>query len=70
MLDVQRLVLDIVSVGLQLCFLLVIVQLSGLRIGLDQDARAGNATVGSGVPGLQNVTQVVQGVVDAVEGLQ
>lgn len=63
MLDVRPLVLDIVSVALQLCVLLVIVQLSVLKIGLDGDVRAVNAT-GSV---LGNITGIVQGVVQELE---
>tara|TARA_Y100000817_G_C16771622_1_gene506377 strand:+ start:509 stop:736 length:228 start_codon:yes stop_codon:yes gene_type:complete len=69
MLDVRPLVLDFVSVALQLCVLLVIVQLSVLKIGLDGDVRAANATgsVLSGDAVLGNITGVVQGVVQGLE---
>lgn len=63
MLDVRPLVLDIVSVALQLCVLLVIVQLSVLKIGLDGDVRAVNAT-GSV---LGNITGIPEGVVQGLE---
>ena len=63
MLDVRPLVLDIVSVALQLCVLLVIVQLSVLKIGLDGDVRGecdGECVLG-------NITGIVQGVVQGLE---
>lgn len=69
MLDVRPLVLDIVSVALQLCVLLVIVQLSVLKIGLDGDVRAVNTTgsVLSGNAELGNITEIVQGVVQELQ---
>ena len=69
MLDVRPLVLDIVSVALQLCVLLVIVQLSVLKIGLDGDVRAVNATgsVLSGNAELGNITEIVQEVVQELQ---